>query len=349
MYLPVPILLSSLAFATVLTAQEREVTTTKLGTGTVSIDYNPTELKGRSPDKDLPVGELFRMSANQAAQLTTDVPLLFGGTVVAPGKHRLSARHDGKGKWEVLAFQGEPFHDPAVPHVVLPVKFAEEKDSMEALTLAASTDSKSSEQGAIKLHWGKFSLSLAPRALTTTKVESTLGGKPATFAFYGVPSTRETHRCIQRGDMLRVGTATQGGKDGVTFGIYGKRVDMQSTNVNLVFVNEALECGKGAIAANTKTIEMMKGFMADAPAEHQKSMQGFMDAMSKEIEATKSAIAAAEKLPAKVEIEGEVQTGQKAAGNLVVASEKAEGAVVVKLQLGQGAATFKVTDASFQK
>lgn len=344
-----PFVLSTLALAAVLTAQERQVTTTKLGAGTVSIDYEPTELKGRNPDKDLPAGEVFRMSSNQAAQLTTDVPLLFGGTVVPAGKHRLSARHDGNGKWEVLAFQGVPFYDKSVAHVVLPVKFAEEKSAMEELTLAASTDDSSPDLGAIKLHWGKFSLTLAPRALSTTKVEAPLGGKPATFEFYGVPSTHDTHRCIQRGDMLRVGTAKQNGKDGVTFGIYGKRVSTQGTDVNLIFVNEALQCGKGAVEANTKTVAMLKEYLPQVPEEHKKGLQAMMDGLTKEIEATEKAIAAAEKLPATVEIEGDVQTGQKASSSLVVGSEKSADGLVVKLQLGQGAASFKVTDASFKK
>jgi len=341
------VLLSSLT--PVIAAQERTVSTTKLGSGTVTLDYAPTDLKGRTPDKDLKAGELFRMSANEAAQLTSDVPLLFGSTVLPPGKHRLSARHDGKGKWEAIAFTGASIYADGLPHVVLPVKFAEEKEGPETLTVNASTDAGGGDTGTVKLLWGKFSLTLAPRALATTKVAGSIGGQPADFEFYGVPSTRDTHRCIQRGDMLRVGTAKQSGAAGLTFGIYGQRADTQSNAVNLVFVNEVLQAGKSAVEANTKTIAMVEEHIGQAPEERATRMKTYIEGLKKQNAEWQAKIAAAEKLPPKVEIKGDVQTGQKASSSLMVTSEKAEGGVTVKLALGQGAATFKVTEASFAK
>lgn len=343
------VLLSTLVLAAAVCGQERTTTTTKLGSGTVTIDYAPTELKGRSPEKDLPPGAVFRMSSNEAAQLSCDVPLLFGSTVVPPGKHRLSARHDGKGKWEVLAFHGVPFHDPAVHSVVLPVKFAEEKKELEQLTLAASATSGSPDLGTIALHWGKFSLTLAPRALTVTKVEGTLGGKPATFEFYGVPSTRDTHRAIARAEMLRVGTATQTGEGGVTYAIFGKRVSTGTNDVNLIFVNETLQNGPGVITANSNTITMLKGLLPQLPAERAAGIEAFMEGLAKSNAATELLIAAAKKMPATVEIEGDVETGQKAASSLMVATKKTDDGLAVTLQLGQGAASFKVTDGAFHK
>lgn len=80
--------------------------TAKIGSGEVKVEFSGPESKGRDVLSLLPPGGYWRMGADRATTLTTDVALNFGGMTVPKGSYTLVAHFDDNGKWSLIVADG---------------------------------------------------------------------------------------------------------------------------------------------------------------------------------------------------------------------------------------------------
>ncbi len=126
-------------------------TSLTLDGGKVSIDYGRPKLKGRDLEGMIAVGDEWRMGADAATTLNTDVPLKFGSKVVEKGKYVLRAKLVAKEKWHLL-IQKE---DKSVAAEV-PFTYQKMDSAVEDMTIKLE---KQGGGGRLTLQWGKLSIS----------------------------------------------------------------------------------------------------------------------------------------------------------------------------------------------
>jgi hypothetical protein len=76
--------------------------TAKVGSGQVKVDYVGPSAMGRDVVSLLAPGSYWRMGADKATTLTTDVDLKFGTTVVPKGTYKLVAHLSENKKWSLV-------------------------------------------------------------------------------------------------------------------------------------------------------------------------------------------------------------------------------------------------------
>ena len=130
---------------------DRGEATLRIEGGTVSVEYGRPALKGRDLEKMISPGQEWRMGANEATTLKTDVDLKFGDKLVPKGEYVLKARADDQQKWYLLVQQEG---GPAVAEA--PLTFQKLDSSAELLTIDLKQKGKG---GAFILHWGNLMLS----------------------------------------------------------------------------------------------------------------------------------------------------------------------------------------------
>jgi hypothetical protein len=130
---------------------DRGETTLVLDGGKVSIDYGRPMLKGRDLEGMISVGEEWRMGADTATTLTTEVGLKFGDKTVSQGKYVLKAKLVDKEKWHLL-IQNEDKSTVAE----VPLSYQKSDNSVEKMTI---TLEKEANGGKFTLQWGKLSVS----------------------------------------------------------------------------------------------------------------------------------------------------------------------------------------------
>ena|SRR5437667_8619537 len=119
--------------------------------GKVSIDYGSPTLKGRDIESLIAPGEEWRMGADAATTLSTDVSLKFGNKVVSKGKYVLRAKLVAKEKWHLLIQK-----EDKSTVVEVPLTYQKSDNPVEELTIKLE---KQGSGGKFILEWGKFSLS----------------------------------------------------------------------------------------------------------------------------------------------------------------------------------------------
>ncbi|MFB3920166.1 MAG: DUF2911 domain-containing protein [Terriglobia bacterium] len=133
-----------------------------IGNAKVSIDYGRPSLKGRDMLKMMPVGGVWRIGADAATTITSNVDLDFGGTRVAKGSHILLARLAEPGKWSlVVSAKGAMQYEPSAKLAEVPIDFQDGKESVEDLTI---TLTNKDGRGVIEIAWGtaRLTASFAP-------------------------------------------------------------------------------------------------------------------------------------------------------------------------------------------
>lgn len=80
--------------------------TAKIGAGEVKVDFTGPDAKGRDVLGMLPPGGYWRMGADRATTLTTDVDLKFGDMVVPKGTYTLAAHFDENKEWSLIVAEG---------------------------------------------------------------------------------------------------------------------------------------------------------------------------------------------------------------------------------------------------
>ena len=89
------------ASQTLVLAAERGLAKAQVAGKTVAIDYGRPELKGRDMLGQAEVGKAWRLGADGATTLKTEVDLKFGALAVAKGDYVLTATKVAEGQWQL--------------------------------------------------------------------------------------------------------------------------------------------------------------------------------------------------------------------------------------------------------
>jgi len=124
----------------------------KIGGGEVKVEFTGPDAKGRDVLSLLPPGGYWRMGADRATTLTTDVDLKFGDTVVPKGTYKLVAHFGEDGAWSLIV--AEDLGSGFKPTKVLgeaPGKISKQDTVTENMTIQLEADGS---QGKLVLDWG---------------------------------------------------------------------------------------------------------------------------------------------------------------------------------------------------
>lgn len=323
-----------------LPAQSRATAEATLPGGKVTLDYLTGNLQGRSAEKDLQPGTVWRMAVGgEAPLLRTEVPLMVGGVVLPPGAHRLSARYVGPDTWHLVVFRGAALHESGMKADETPFQFSKSGKAEEQLKISLAAKDQNLE---VQVAWGESALRANLTGLGVSKVESTLAGKPAVYEFFQVPATPDTQERLKAGQEVRVGAVRT--KDGGELAIVGQR---EERGVKLVFRNDALKEAQAEIASATAMRNRLEGMLEQAPEERRERLKGRIDQLARQVEAAQKRLAAAQGLPAEVAVAGKVEMREERSTGLLVRPLDAKAGVSLAMDFGQRSATFQWSDADF--
>jgi hypothetical protein len=136
--------------------------TAKIGGGEVTVDFVGPDAAGRDVLSLLSPGSYWRMGADRATTLTTDVDLKVGDTVVPKGTYTLVAHFAEDKSWSlVLAEDLGAGFAPTKVIAQTAGKISESGDVVENMTI--TLDAKGNE-GTLTVAWGKARLTAAFQA-----------------------------------------------------------------------------------------------------------------------------------------------------------------------------------------
>jgi len=138
---------------------EHANTSAQIGQGTVSVEYHKPVANGRDLLTMIKPGIYWRMGADAATVLKTEVDLNFGGTTVAKGEYTLSAHFTDGESWS-LVLSKSPGRRGAKPEDILaeaPGTLGKTSAPVEAMTIELSGHGS---QGKLVLEWGSSRLSV---------------------------------------------------------------------------------------------------------------------------------------------------------------------------------------------
>lgn len=127
----------------------RGETKVTLGGKAVSIDYGRPSLRGRDMIAQLEVGRAWRMGADAATTLKTDVDLAFGSLLVPQGSYVLTLTKAAADKWLLNVKAGEK--------AVADIPLVESKASAPVETLSIDLQGEKSA-GEFQMSWGTLVL-----------------------------------------------------------------------------------------------------------------------------------------------------------------------------------------------
>jgi hypothetical protein len=133
------LMLASNAFA------QRGTATTTVSGKKIEIEYGRPSLQGRDMLAKLPVGGTWRMGMNDATTLTTEATLKFGGTVVKPGKYRLTAKRVAEDAWHLIINQDSG------DNIEVPLNNEERSELVETFTITLDAGHFSMEWGSLRV------------------------------------------------------------------------------------------------------------------------------------------------------------------------------------------------------
>jgi hypothetical protein len=134
-------------------------TSAQIGQGEVSVEYHRPLAKGRDLMSMVQPGIYWRMGADAATMLTTEVDLNFGGTTIAKGEYALSAYFADTESWS-LVLSKSPGRRGAKPADILaeaPGTLGRTDAPVEAMTIELSGQGS---KGTLVLEWGNSRLSI---------------------------------------------------------------------------------------------------------------------------------------------------------------------------------------------
>lgn len=105
----------------------------------VQIEYGRPHLNGRDLLSAVDTGFVWRMGADAATTLTTEVELESQGAVIPGGSYSLFARKKGERQWELIINSANGIHgtqyDEARNIAVVPLEFVETESPVELFTV----------------------------------------------------------------------------------------------------------------------------------------------------------------------------------------------------------------------
>ena len=154
--IPVLLLLSCPAFGVQANRGNTEAT---VNGKQVSINYGRPSLKGRDILSMIPVGNVWRLGANQATEITSAGDMNINGTTLKAGKYSLWLKKTGETSWS-LAFHPKTgiWGMPEMKEgyvAELPLKLGTASDSAEQLTITLKANGGNAD---INIHWGTAEL-----------------------------------------------------------------------------------------------------------------------------------------------------------------------------------------------
>ena len=144
-------------------ASGRAVTTITLNGNrppTVSIDYGVPHARGRPVNGALPgdLGNVWRLGANEATTLRTDVDLVIGALTVPKGAYTLAAETSAGGEWKLIVNRktgqwGIPY-DASTELGRTPLESRTLATAIESFTMWLIPAPDGSPSGEIRFAWG---------------------------------------------------------------------------------------------------------------------------------------------------------------------------------------------------
>lgn len=133
---------------------ERGTAEATLQGGNVAIEYGRPTLKGRDVLSLIRPGSYWRLGADQATTLVTDVGLTLGdGGVVGPGKYVLLLKYGGEDSWSLVVANGASRgSEPQGVVAEVALHTARLDASVEALTIKLSSEEN---RGTLTIEWGE--------------------------------------------------------------------------------------------------------------------------------------------------------------------------------------------------
>ena len=129
------------------------------GPATISIDYGQPHLRGRALDgNDIlksPYDSVWRLGANLATQLQTDVDLLLGGSQIARGRYSLFLRTGSEPRLIVSRQTGQwgTEYDSRLDLARIPLTLRTTTESVESFTIWLVPAAAGAE-GTFRMAWG---------------------------------------------------------------------------------------------------------------------------------------------------------------------------------------------------
>jgi hypothetical protein len=129
----------------------------------IRIDYGQPHARGRQLlGQVIPFDTVWRTGANTATTLTTDVPLVLGGTTLPKGAYSLFTLPTKSG-WTLIvnADTGQSGTDYATARDVvrIPLTARTLKEPVESFSIVLQPEAKPPVRGVLRLAWGDFELS----------------------------------------------------------------------------------------------------------------------------------------------------------------------------------------------
>jgi hypothetical protein len=125
--------------------------------GKVTIDYGRPSAKGRDVMSMISPGSYWRMGADSATTLKTEVDLVFGDTTVPKGSYTLVAHFVEKEKWNLVIAKSMSSGQPEEVAAEVPGKLVKGEDNVEQLTIDLKGEG---EKGTFVLSWTSYRLAV---------------------------------------------------------------------------------------------------------------------------------------------------------------------------------------------
>jgi hypothetical protein len=135
---------------------ERGTATADVEGGVVKVEYGRPMLKGRDMMSKIEPGGYWRVGADKATTLSTDVDLLMGGDhSISRGEYKLFAKFHGDDKWTLVLAEGSERGKPQGEIAEVPMMVMKLDSPVEMLTIKLSAQDM---QGKLTIEWGTIQM-----------------------------------------------------------------------------------------------------------------------------------------------------------------------------------------------
>jgi hypothetical protein len=150
-------LMCAFALTSSLVAQANPRGEATFGGGKITIDYGRPSAKGRDVMGMISPGDYWRMGADAATTLKTQVDLVFGDTTVPKGTYTLLAHFVEKEKWNLVVAKSVSRGAPEEVAAEVPGTFETGKEPVEQMTIELKEDG---DKVQFVLTWSTYRLSV---------------------------------------------------------------------------------------------------------------------------------------------------------------------------------------------
>jgi len=128
-----------------------------IASANIIVEYSRPSLRGRDLDVLVPVGQVWRLGANNATSFTTDQPVRFGATLLPAGAYSLFIDR-GRDAWTLIINRQTGMsgldRDPGRDIVRVPMAVITRDPPVETLTLRVEPGRNG--EGVLRIQWGRM-------------------------------------------------------------------------------------------------------------------------------------------------------------------------------------------------